>query len=158
VRVIGVQQSTATGQSYYEFYELAPYRLLIVGGGVLVGYIWTIFPVPITEASVLRRDLGGSLYVLAKYLSCVTATVDQKLLEADEGSEIISDHGKKLDKARAKLLAQLISGINGMKANLSFMTFEPRFGGSFPSQIYKDLLNEVQRYLFRLDMYHVIFC
>ena len=143
--MIGIKQATATGQSYYPFYELAPYRLLIVGGGVTVGYIWTIFPAPITEASVLRRDLGGSLYVLAKYLSCVTATVDQRLLEADGGT---GSHGKKLDKARGKLLAQLIEGINGMKANLEFMAYEPRLGGSFPTQIYKDLLNEVQRYGF----------
>jgi hypothetical protein len=145
VRVIGIKQATATGQPYYPFYELAPYRLLIVGGGVMVGYIWTIFPAPITEASVLRRDLGGSLHMLAKYLSCVTAIVDQRLLEADEGDNDIKEHGKKLDKARTKLLSQLIGGVNGMKANIGFLSFEPWLGGSFPVQIYKDLLEEVQR-------------
>jgi hypothetical protein len=112
---------------------------------VTVGYIWTIFPVPITEASVLRRDLGGSFYVLAKYLSCVTATVDQRLLEADEGDRDIKGHGKKLDQARTKLLSQLIGGINGMKANIGFLSFEPRLGGSFPVHIYKGLLEQVQR-------------
>ena len=139
-----------------------------MGGGVLVGYIWTIFPVPITEASVLRRDLGGSLWLLgklqypksllsrrkkhanstitvAKYLSCVTATVDQKLIDADSGSS--SDHGKHLEKARNKLLAHQITMINGMKANLSFLPYEPRFGGSFPRKVYEELVDEVQRYV-----------
>jgi hypothetical protein len=116
-----------------------------VGGGVTVGYIWTIFPVPITEASVLRRDLGGSLYVLAKYLSCVTATVDQRLLEADEGDGHDKGHGKNLDKARTKLLSKLIGGIEGMRVNIGFLGFEPRLGGEFPVRIYEDLLEEVQR-------------
>ncbi|KAH6664130.1 hypothetical protein B0J14DRAFT_494024 [Halenospora varia] len=145
VRVIGLPQSTATGQPFYPIYELAPYRLLTVGAGVLVGYFWTIFPVPISEASVLRRDLGASLFLLANYLSCVTATLDQRLLEPDsEDAGLLESHSHKLDKVRHKVLVKQIALLNSMRQNLAFMAFEPRLGGDFPKEIYSKLIDEAQ--------------
>ena len=89
-----------------------------------------------------------STITVAKYLSCVTATVDQKLTEADSGSSSSSDeHRKHLEKAQNKLLAQQIITISGMKANLSLLHFEPRFGGSFPRKVYEELVDEVQKYV-----------
>ncbi|KAG9235949.1 hypothetical protein BJ875DRAFT_373159 [Amylocarpus encephaloides] len=151
VNVIGLQRATATGQPFYPTYKLAPYRLLTVGSGVLVGYIWTIFPVPITEGSVLRRSLGGSLFLLANYLSCVSATVDRRLQVA-EGGEGMAAHGEELDRARGKLLDRQLSLINGIKGNLGFMTFEPKFGGDFPKEIYEELVDEVQSITYYLTI------
>lgn len=45
VRKIGVQVAISNFQLYYPIYELAPYRLACVAGGLFVAFIWTIFPV-----------------------------------------------------------------------------------------------------------------
>jgi hypothetical protein len=50
VRKIGVTAATATtGQPAYPIYELGPYRLATVAGGLAVAFFWTMFPYPITE-------------------------------------------------------------------------------------------------------------
>ncbi len=103
-----------------------------------MAYIWTIFPVPITEGSVLRRDLGISLYLLANYLSAVTATVDERLTKPE------GDTSRRLSKLRHKILAKQIVLINSMRQNLSFLGWEPRLGGDFPKNFYKGIIDELQ--------------
>ena len=109
-----------------------------MAGGCFVAYIWTIFPVPITEGSVLRRDLGISLYLLANYLSAVTATVDERLTKPE------GDTSRRLSKLRHKILAKQIVLINSMRQNLSFLGWEPRLGGDFPKNVYKGIIDELQ--------------
>jgi hypothetical protein len=145
VRVLGTAQYTATGQPYYPVYELAPYRLLVVGGGCLVAYIWTIFPVPITEGSVLRRDLGGSLFLLAKYVSSVTSSVDQRLLEKEGDISLSLSLSRQLEKMRLSVLAKEVVLLNSMRQNLAFMAWEPRLGGDFPKKTYESIIKEVQK-------------
>lgn len=145
VRVIGLKTATATGQPYYPLYKLAPYRLLTVGAGVLVAYIWTIFPVPITEASVLRRDLGASLFILAKYLSAVTSTVDLRLSDQGGDLSVRTSPGRRLEKLRRKELEREVVLLSSMRQNLGFMPWEPRVGGEFPSKTYEMLIEEVQK-------------
>jgi hypothetical protein len=140
-RVIGLKIATATGQPFYPIYELAPYRLLTVMGGVTVAFIWTIFPVPITEASVLRSNLGISLFLLANYLSSVTATVDSRLTEKPGHSGA----NMKLEKMRRKVLSKEIALLVTMRKNLAFLAFEPRLGGEFPKQLYQSIVDEVQK-------------
>jgi hypothetical protein len=137
VRVIGEKVATATGQAYYPIYELAPYRLLTVAGGVLVAYIWTIFPVPITSSSVLRRDLGASLFLLASHVSAVTATVEQRVRGDGEG--------ERLEKVRGKVLHRQLALLAAMRMNLGYMAWEPSFGGSFPEATYRAIVDEVQK-------------
>ncbi|KAG4438513.1 hypothetical protein IFR05_005987 [Cadophora sp. M221] len=144
VRVIGLEAATATGQPYYPTYKLAPYRLLTVGAGVVVAYIWTIFPVPITEASVLRRDLGGSLFMLAKYLSSVTATVDLRLSDEGGDASLPSSPLRRLEKLTRKFLEKEVVLLNSMRQNLAFVPWEPKVGGDFPTKIYTALVEEVQ--------------
>jgi hypothetical protein len=124
---------------------LAPYRLLTVGGGCLVAYIWTIFPVPITEGSVLRRDLGASLFLLARYITSVTSSVDQRLHEQEGDTSLKSSPGRRLEKIRLGVLAKEIVLLNSMRQNLAFMAFEPRLGGDFPKKTYEALISEVQK-------------
>lgn len=143
VRVIGEKIATSTGQPYYPIYKLAPYRVLAVLAGVVIAYIWTIFPVPITEGSVLRRDLGASLFLLGSYLSAVTSTVDLQLGDQDgDGS-----HERRLEKLRRKALEKEIVLLNGMRQNLAFLPWEPRVGGDFPTEIYGRLVEEVWKYV-----------
>lgn len=55
IRKIGVAVATSNGQPYYPIYELDPYRLATVIGGLAVAFVWTFFPFPITERSALRQ-------------------------------------------------------------------------------------------------------
>jgi hypothetical protein len=143
--VIGLQQATATGQPYYPLYQLAPYRLFTVAGGVIVAYIWTIFPVPITEGSVLRRDLGSSLFLLANYVSSTTSTVEQRVKDKEGDMSVATSPGRRLQKMRQKVLQKQLALLNSMRQNLAFMAWEPSFGGDFPKEAYQLIINEVQR-------------
>ncbi|KUJ22759.1 uncharacterized protein LY89DRAFT_637035 [Mollisia scopiformis] len=143
VRVIGVEQATATGQLYYPLYKLAPYRLLNVGAGVLVAYIFTIFPVPITEASTLRRDLGLSFFLLSKYLSAVTATVDLRLSNRGDSQDKKSP-ARRLEKMRHKVLEKQLHLLGSMRTNLAFLPWDLRLGGEFPVALYREVVDEVQ--------------
>jgi hypothetical protein len=116
-----------------------------VGGGCLVAYIWTIFPVPITERSILRRDLGGSLFLLANYVSSVTSTVDQRLRDKEGNMGVSSSPGHKLQKMRQKVLQKELAILNSMRQNLAFMAWEPSLGGDFPKETYRTIINEVQK-------------
>jgi hypothetical protein len=132
-RVIGLKIATATGQPFYPIYELAPYRLLTVMGGVTVAFIFTIFPIPITEASALRSNLGISLFLLA--------TVDSRLTEKPGHSAA----NLKLEKMRRKVLSKEIALLATMRKNLAFLAFEPRLGGEFPKELYQSIVDEVQK-------------
>ncbi|KAJ9629567.1 hypothetical protein H2203_001941 [Taxawa tesnikishii (nom. ined.)] len=58
VKKIGITVSESNGQPYYPIYELAPYRLATVCGGLFVAWIWTIFPIqyPNTRNSAAISD------------------------------------------------------------------------------------------------------
>lgn len=141
----GIKAATSTGQAFYEIYLLAPYRLLAVGGGVIVAYIFTIFPVPITEASVLRRDLGTSLFLLANYVNSTTSTVDNRLQDKEGDMSLPSSPGRRLEKSRQDLLQKQFALQNSMRRNLSFMDWGPNFGGEFPKEMYTLIIDEVQK-------------
>jgi hypothetical protein len=145
VRILGIPKATSTGQPYYPIYKLAPYRLLTVLAGSFIAYIWTIFPVPITEGSVLRQDVGRSLFLLAKYLSSVTATVDQRIHNEEGDMSIKRSPGRRLQEIRGKLLDEQVVLINSMQQNLVDMDWEPPFGGDFPKQTYSTIINEIQQ-------------
>ena len=68
---------------------------------------WTYFPYPVTTHSTLRKDLGGTLYLLGNFYSCVHSTVEMRLntgmssnwnRKADKKSPTY-----RLDKARHKV-------------------------------------------------------
>jgi hypothetical protein len=64
VEKIGTNEATTNRQLYQPLYLLAPYRLATTAVGILVAYVFTLFPFPITEGSELRKDLGVALYVI----------------------------------------------------------------------------------------------
>jgi hypothetical protein len=61
VRKLGKTLAESNGQPAYPIYQLAPYRLATVAGGLAVAFIWTFFPFPISEHSAMRQKLGGAL-------------------------------------------------------------------------------------------------
>ena len=146
VRKIGVILSTSNGQLYYPVYELAPYRLACVAGGMAVACFWTFFPYPLTTRSAMRKDLGASLYLLANYYSCVHTTTTLRLAGTSSDMEKGSA-GQKLEKARVKVFAKQMALIAGLQAHSSFIKWEPSFGGKFPKQKYENILKGVQRFV-----------
>ena len=146
VRVIGKKQATVTGQGFYQLYELAPFRFLAVAAGVTVAFIWTVFPVPITEGSTVRKNMGNSLFLLTKYLSSVTSTVNQRIRDKEGHQGLVAHPARKLEKLRQKVLGQEIALLNSMNRSLSMMTWEPHFGGDFPKATYQTIIDEIQRY------------
>jgi len=140
-----MQVAQSNGQPAYPLYELAPYRLACVAGGLGVAFIWTFFPYPLTARSQLRKDLGASLYLLANYYSCVHTTVDMRLSGMEGDLEDKRSPGRRLEKARVKVFTKELALLAGLRQHLTFTAWEPSFGGKFPRQQYDTIIHEVQK-------------
>ena len=142
---LGLAITTSNGQPYYPIYELAPYRLATVVGGLLVAFIWTYFPYPVTTHATLRKDLGGTLYLLANFYSVVHSTVDMRLKTGITGDlKKKNSPTYKLDKARQKVFSKVIIMLNKLREHSEFTKFEPVFGGKFPKKTYDELIQAMQ--------------
>jgi Putative ER transporter, 6TM, N-terminal/Fusaric acid resistance protein-like/Aromatic acid exporter family member 2 len=145
VSKLGLKLATSNGQPYYPIYELAPYRLATVAGGLLVAFIWTYFPYPVTTHSTLRKDLGRTLYLLANFYSCVHSTVEMRLttgIKADPTKKKSPTY--RLDKARHKVFSKAVIMLNQLREHSEFTKFEPTFGGKFPKKTYDELIQAMQ--------------
>lgn len=146
VDVIGLQLATSNGQPYYPIYELAPYRLACVAGGLVVAFVWTYFPFPVTTHGILRKDLGGTLYLLANFYSCMHSTVDMRLrcgIKSDPKNKNSPTY--RLDKARFKVFGKVLLMLNKLRENSGYTKYEPNFGGKFPKKTYDELIASMQR-------------
>ncbi|KAK9233846.1 hypothetical protein V1525DRAFT_415095 [Lipomyces kononenkoae] len=144
VRKLGVAVETSNGQLYYPLYLLAPYRLATVAGGCLVAWIWSYIPYPITAKSVLRRQLGESIYLLANFYSVVHTTIKSRIDGTGGDPEDKNSPEKRLEKARSKILAKQMGILAKLRQHSAFTTFEPTLGGKFPKAIYDIIIDEVQ--------------
>lgn len=145
VRKVGEAVATSNGQAYYPIYELAPYRLAAVSGGIFVAFIWTFFPFPISEHSVLRQSLGASLYLLANYYSIIHETLSARM-RGDEGDMTLkSSAGRKLEKARHKVFSKQMLMLNGLRTYSGFLKWEVPIGGRFPKKQYDSILVCVEK-------------
>lgn len=147
VRKIGVTAATATtGQPAYPIYELGPYRLATVVGGLAVAFFWTIFPYPITEHSALRQKLGGALYLSANLYSIMHEQVMARI-RGDAGDEENDKEspGYALNKARNKVFAKQMLTLQGLKMHAEFVKWEFPLGGKFPRKEYEDIISQVTK-------------
>lgn len=147
VRKLGVQAATATtGQPAYPIYELGPYRLATVAGGLAVAFFWTIFPYPITEHSALRQKLGGALYLTANLYSIMHEQVMSRI-RGDTGDEENDKNspGYKLNKVRNKVFAKQMLTLQGLKSHAAFVKWEFPIGGKFPQKEYEEILGYVTK-------------
>ncbi|KAL5120032.1 hypothetical protein ACEQ8H_002130 [Pleosporales sp. CAS-2024a] len=145
VRKIGVQAATlATGQPAYPIYELGPYRLATVAGGLAVAFFWTIFPYPITEHSALRQKLGGALYLSANFYSIMHEQVVSRI-RGDAGDEENDKNspGYALNKVRNKVFAKQMLNLQGLKMHAQFVKWEFPLGGKFPRKDYEEITSYV---------------
>lgn len=140
-----VQLSTSSGQPFYPIYLLAPYRLACVSGGMLVAFIWTFFPYPLTARSQLRKDLGISLYLLANFYSIVHTTVGLRIKGAEGDMADKESPGRRLQKARYKVFAKELALLAGLRQHSSFTVWEPSYGGKFPKEHYDVIIEKIQK-------------
>ncbi|KAJ5291788.1 hypothetical protein N7478_001039 [Penicillium angulare] len=139
-RKIGEAAVSANGQAYYPIYELAPYRLAAVSGGIFVAFFWTFFPYPISEYSALRQSLGGSLYLLANYYSIIHETLSARM-RGDEGDMTLkSSAGRKLEKARHKVFSKQMLMLTGLRTYSGFLKWSVPIGGRFPKKQYDSII------------------
>ncbi len=157
VRAIGVKAATSNGQPAYPTYILAPYRLATVAGGVLVAFIWTVFPFPISESTELRKDLATSLHLMGAYYENVHQGVRAKVSgrggsrekkgkanHAFSGPQASADSpgtgtaAYALEKARMNIFSKLTFIIQTLKTNSGFSKFQVRIGGRFPREEYDE--------------------
>ncbi|KAJ5528814.1 hypothetical protein N7527_002207 [Penicillium freii] len=140
VRQVGEAVATSNGQPFYPIYLLAPYRLAVVAGGIAVAFIWTFFPYPISEHSVLRQSLGASLYLLANYYSIIHETISGRM-RGDEGEYLLkTSSGRKLEKARHKVFSKQMLMLAGLRTYSGFLRWEVPVGGRFPKKQYDSII------------------
>ncbi|CAG8897617.1 unnamed protein product [Penicillium egyptiacum] len=140
VRRVGEAVATSNGQPFYPIYLLAPYRLAVVAGGIAVAFIWTFFPYPISEHSVLRQSLGASLYLLANYYSIIHETISGRM-RGDEGEYLLkTSQGRKLEKARHKVFSKQVLMLAGLREYSGFLRWEVPVGGRFPKKQYDSII------------------
>lgn len=146
VRKVGESVATSNGQPYYPIYLLAPYRLATVIGGIIVAFIWTFFPYPISEHSVLRQSLGGSLYLLANYYSIIHETLAARMRGNDADMIANSASGRRLEKARHRVYSKQMLLLNRLRDYSSYLRWEISIGGRFPKKKYDAIILCIEKY------------
>ncbi|KAK5171787.1 uncharacterized protein LTR77_003423 [Saxophila tyrrhenica] len=147
VRVLGVEVATSNGQPAYPLYILAPYRLAAVTCGILVSYIWTIFPFPISESTELRKDLAASLNLMCIFYENVHETVRSRVTGKAGSITKKGTHAYNLEKARTTIFSKLVFVLENLKTNSAFSSFQLRVGGRFPHEEYEELMSCMRRLL-----------
>jgi hypothetical protein len=148
VRKIGIEAATASGQPAYPIYQLGPYRLAVVSGGLAVAFFWTVFPYPITEHSALRQQLGSALYLSANYYSIMHEQVLARI-RGDAGDEENdkASPAYMLSKAQNKVFAKQMLTLQAMRMHSGFVKFELPLGGKFPTKEYEKIIGYVDNIL-----------
>lgn len=147
VRTLGIAVATSNGQAYYPIYELGPIRLATVLVGLSVGWIFSWFPYPVSEAGQVRRQLGSALYLLANYYSVMHETLRLRLRNELGDMSTKDSPGRKLEKARNKLYSKTTLSINALRSQAAFLKFDIPIGGRFPRAQYQRLINQLQSIL-----------
>lgn len=146
--MIGLKAALKNGQTYHPLYLLAPYRLASVCAGIGAAAFWTFFPFPVTQYSIIRKDVGHTLYVLAGYYASVHATVNARLRSPSNPSQKAvggyTPHGLTQTPPPGGLTA-CIQSLSKLDEALTFLKWEPTFGGPFPEAKYRDLIAHMRR-------------
>lgn len=145
VDIVTIQKATVSGQRYFPLYELAPYRLLCVLAGLFVALIWTIFPTQISEHKILRQRIGRSLTLLAQYSASVSATLHQRIRDAECETSLATSPGNALKTRRYAILFEELSLLTEMRQISTMIPWELGIGGSFPKDSYSHFIDEIQR-------------
>ncbi|KAJ5375976.1 hypothetical protein N7509_012862 [Penicillium cosmopolitanum] len=152
VRKLGIQAAESNGQPYYPIYLFGPYKLAAVAAGCAISFFWVIFPYPITAKSQLRHLLGRSMFVLAKFYSCMHTTIELWFGGGLGSADDESSPGYQLQASRHKIFKEEMMLLNSLRMHSHFSTFEPPIGGKFPKKVYDDIISEIQRILTSMSL------
>ncbi|KAJ5261147.1 hypothetical protein N7478_011742 [Penicillium angulare] len=152
VRKLGITEAESNGQPYYPIYIFGPYKLAAVAAGCAISFFWVIFPYPITAKSQLRKLLGKSLFVLAKFYSAMHATIELWLVNELGDIEDKTSPAYQLQGSRHKIFKDEMMLLTGLRMHSHFSTFEPPIGGKFPKPIYDNIISEIQRILTSMSL------
>ncbi|KAM3538545.1 hypothetical protein ARSEF1564_008545 [Beauveria bassiana] len=142
---IGVQVVEQSGQAVYPPYVIFPYRLAIVALGVITGYIWTIFPYPISEHAELRDSTAQVLYELSRYYMCIQQTVFARLHRDLGDADDASSPSSRLQSALRRLFLKYRGLSTSAKRSFEFLNWEFSLGGRFPKKAYGEILSILDR-------------
>lgn len=145
VKQVGEAISVSNGQVFHPVYELAPYRLAAVLGGVGIASFLSYFPTANTAKAEMRKDLGKTEYLLGHYYSSTHRAILLRFKDIGGDPNDKTSPIRKIEKVRSKLFAKQLILIQGMKNHLEFMRWEPTFGGKFPKDIYERLLDRTRK-------------
>jgi hypothetical protein len=147
VHKIGLEKAQSNGQAYQPVYLLGPIRLATVIGGLSLGWLWTIFPYPVSEHAELRKSLGSALYLLANYYSVMHETVRARIRGLEDDPSIKGSVSQRLEKARRTIFGKSNLLLSGMRARTEFVKFDIPLGGKFPKKQYEVIIDRMQSML-----------
>jgi hypothetical protein len=147
IRKVGVKTFELAGQNYHPIYILGPYRLLIVSGGSIVAFIWTIIPFPITERSQMRRDLGSSIYLLARYYNCVQSQIRARFQGTEGDTKDPHSPGQILSAQELIMFAQEAFLLGELRAHSALTGWDVTIGGKFPKNKFDEIIQDTQSLL-----------
>lgn len=130
-----------------------------------MAFIWSILPYPVTIVSQLREDLGASIYLLAKFSSCVNTTILSHLHGTEDNRNLADSRGSKLEKIRRKVFDKELLSLNSgkytrtvhqssvnsklmrapVRQHYALTVWEPPIGGKFPKETYENIIHEVEK-------------
>lgn len=145
VRKLGISLATSNGQPYYPIYIFGPYKLAAVAAGCAISFFWVIFPYLITAKSQLRKLLGRSLFVLAKFYRCMHTTIELWLGDQLGDLQDQNSPAHKLQASRHKIFKEEMLLLGSLRTHSHFSAFEPPIGGKFPHQTYDNIIAGIQR-------------
>lgn len=147
IRKVGAEVFAIAGIPYHPIYILAPYRLLCVTGGSIVAFIWTIIPFPITERSQLRRDLGTSTYLLAKYYNCVQSLIRARFQGTEGDPDMPHSPGQIMSSNELKMFAEEALLLGQLREHSTLSAFDVTIGGKFPQGKFDEIIQDTQNLL-----------
>src|ERR1700685_1376422 len=61
---------------YLPVYKLGPFRILVTFIGVVLAFIFTVFPYPVTSRDLLRHNVAQQFHLLSKMYSLTQARMN----------------------------------------------------------------------------------
>ncbi|KAL2818696.1 hypothetical protein BJX63DRAFT_383800 [Aspergillus granulosus] len=152
IRKLGLEVGTSNGQPYYPIYLFGPYKLAAVAAGCAISFFWVIFPYPVSSKSTLRRTIGRSLFILAKFYSCMHTSIELWMNGELGNVQDAQSASRKLEKMRHAIFKEEMMLLNALRMLSHFSKFEPPVGGKFPTADYDDIIAEIQRMLVSMTL------
>jgi hypothetical protein len=123
-----------------------------VAGGSLVAFIWTIFPSPLTDRTLLRRNLSATLYLLANYFGVINSTLKSNVQGTAGDADMPGTPAHQLLRVGRKIFGKVMMLVPAMSQHAEWEKWEPTIGGKFPREAYDDIIRRSARIMAYLTL------